>query len=160
MEIANMLKSARNYDRNAASRKTATQNKWVNPDTGEIETMPSMTQQHHKDDTDINVIVRRFGITGQLPQNFKAPLEGDFTNITDYTSAVRLVQEAGDAFAKLPAVQRDRFGNDPAQMLAFLYDGKNREEAIKLGMIPKPPEQTRDAVQAIDELAALLKPKT
>ena len=33
---------------------------------------PSLAQQHMKDECDINVIVERFGVTGQLPG---APLE-------------------------------------------------------------------------------------
>lgn len=156
----NMLRSARNYDRNTVSEHNAYTGLAPDPETGELVRMPSMTQQHHKEETDINTIVRRFGVTGQLPQaGFKTPLEGDFTEITDFASAVRTVENARDAFAKLPAAQRDRFRNDPGEMIAFIQDEKNREEAIKLGMIPKPPEKTRDAVQAIDELATLLKPK-
>ena len=87
-------------------------------------------------------------------------MSGDFTGITDFQSAMEAVVRAQGAFNDLPANVRARFRNDPAEMLAFLEDGKNREEAVKLGLVSPPPEVTRDVVQAVDELAAKLTPKS
>lgn len=116
------------------------------------------TQQSFKDECDINEIVRRFGLTGEIPENWRMPVSGDFTGVTDFHSAMNLVRAAGDAFMELPAAIRAEFRNDPGELLAFLEDDKNREKAVSLGLIPKPPEVTRDAVQAIDELRAVLTP--
>lgn len=144
-----------NYDRDAVSRETAL-NCEIDPVTGEI--VPSMTSQQFADDVDINTIVRRFGLTGQLPQSLSVPLSGDFTGVTDFHSAMNLVVAAQDEFMKLPADVRDRFGNDPGALVAFVSDEANRDEAVKLGIVPPPPERTRDVVQAVDELAAKLSP--
>lgn len=146
-----------NYDRDAASDAARLSFYVTDEETGELVMGKSMTQQQFKKDTDINEIVRRFGLTGQLPDGIGAPQSGDFTGITDFAEAMRQVRAGEEAFAKLPAATRARFGNDPGQMLAFLHDENNRDEALKLGMIKKPPEKTRDVVQAVDELSAILR---
>lgn len=103
-------------------------------------------QQQFKEECDINTIVERFGLTGQLPQNANVPQSGDFTNIDDYHAALNQVIAADAEFMKFPADIRARFNHDPGEMIAFCDDPANREEAIKLGMIPKPAEVTRDVV--------------
>lgn len=103
-------------------------------------TEPSKTQQSFKDDCDINVIVRRFGVTGQLP-NVAAPVYGDFSQIDDFRSAIHAVMDAEDEFMKLDAKIRERFNNDPQELLEFCADTRNIEEAKKLGLVldkPKP----------------------
>lgn len=112
------------------------------------------TQHQFAEDCDINEIVRRFGLTGEMPQNLRMPVSGDFTAVTDFTAAMLAVKEAENEFMRVPADVRARFGNNPAALISFLENVENREEAISLGLIPKPVEKTRDAVQAIDELAA------
>lgn len=113
-----------------------------------------MCQQSFKEECDINTIVRRFGLTGVMPETMRMPLNGDFTNVPDFQTALNMVREASDEFMRLPAEVRKRFGNDPGELMVFLEDEKNREEAVKLGLVNKPPEKTRDVVQAVDELAA------
>jgi len=152
------LRAPRNYDRDQASNDARLHFTVIDEETGELVMGKSMTQQQFKKDSDINEIVRRFGLTGQLPDGINAPQSGDFTGITDFAEAMRQVRAGQDAFAKLPAETRKRFNHDPGEMLAFLHDEKNRDEAIKLGMIKKPPEKTRDAVTAIDDLREVLKP--
>ncbi|WNK12490.1 MAG: internal scaffolding protein [Microvirus sp.] len=119
----------------------------------------NMTQQQFRDEADINTIVRRFGLTGELPADQRAPIFGDFTNVTDFQTAMNAVRKAQEGFDDLPANLRARFNNDPQRMLEFVEDNNNRDEALKLGIIAPPPEKTRDAVAAIDELTATLKPK-
>ena len=41
----------------------------------------SLAIQSARDETDINTIVRRFGLTGELPGDFDMPQSGDFTNV-------------------------------------------------------------------------------
>lgn len=117
------------------------------------------TQQQFAEEVDINTIVKRYGITGELPWSGKVPLSGDFTEVTDFHQAMNLVVQAEQAFAELSADLRKRFEHDPGKLIAFLEDPKNREEAERLGLVNKPPEKTRDAVQAIDDLAAKLAPE-
>lgn len=117
-------------------------------------------QQQFKEECDINEIVRRFGLTGQMPDAVGIPLSGDFTEASDFQTAMQLVRQAEEQFLLLPADVRAQFGNDPGRVIAFLEDEANREKAIELGLVNKPIEKTRDAVQAIDELRSVLTPKT
>ena len=135
-----------NYDRDAASLESAL---FCPPEEG-------MTQAQFAEEADINEIVRRFGLTGQLPENVRVPVSGDFTGVYDFQTAMNAVVEAEEAFMELPGELRARFANDPQRLMEFMADDKNREEAVKLGLVNKPPERTRDMVQAIDELAGKL----
>jgi len=120
----------------------------------------SLAKQSFRDASDINVIVKRFGLTGQLPMgNPRVPMTGDFCDAPDFQTSLNLVLAARQSFERLPAKWRERFGHDPANFLAFVEDEKNHDEAVRLGLIERPPERTRDVVQAVDELAAKLTPK-
>lgn len=148
VDLLPFLRNGVNYDRDAASFAAGT-------DCGD----EVVTVQASKEECDINVIVKRFGLTGELPENFKMPVSGDFTFVGDYQSAMQVMRASDQAFMQVPAELRARFGNDPQQLMDFLENVDNRDEALKLGLLQKPPEKTRDAVMAIDELAAALKPK-
>lgn len=95
---------------------------------------PSLAQQHFKDETDINVLLERFKVTGQMPQGVRLPTYGDFTGVTDFRSAQEAVLNARNAFMDLPASLRARFENDPQKLMDFLADPANSDEAVKLGL--------------------------
>lgn len=99
---------------------------------------PSLTQQQFSEDADINVMLERFKVTGQMPQGVHMPSYGDFTGVTDYRTAVDAVMRASNSFMDLPANVRSRFDNDPQKLLEFVSNEKNRDEAIRLGLVPKP----------------------
>lgn len=98
------------------------------------------TVQSSKEEADINTIVERFGVTGQLPQNVRTPLEGDFTNAIDFRTAMDAVISAQRSFDAMPANVRKRFGNDPGEFVDFSTardpSGKlvNLDEMRKLGL--------------------------
>lgn len=143
------LRAPYSYDADAVSRETGV----------DMTGVADMAQQQFKDEADINTIVKRFGLTGELPENVRLPVSGDFTGIGDFQSAMNAVRAAEESFMQVPAHIRARFGNDPAALIDFLGDDKNRDEALKLGLLRPPPEVTRDAVAAIDDLASKLVPK-
>lgn len=119
------------------------------------------THESFKDECDINTIVERFGLTGELPENVRVPVSGDFTGITDFQSAMNAVRAAEEAFMELPPQVRYRFANNPQKLLEFIEDGSNLEEARKLGLlVDPPPKPARTAVEAIDELAAKMSAPT
>nr|QJB18859.1 MAG: internal scaffolding protein [Microvirus sp.] len=95
----------------------------------------SLAQQQFKDETDINNILRQFNVTGLLPEAPLSPRYGDFTGIVDYQSALNAVIAAEDGFMTLPAETRAMFGNDPEQLINFLDNPGNKDQAIKLGLI-------------------------
>lgn len=105
----------------------------------------SLAKQEFREEADINVIVKRFGLTGQLPPVVRTPQYGDFTGITDYHTAVTAVREAEEGFMELPAQIRDRFHNDPQALLEFLADKDNHAEAQKLGLVKATEPQAQPA---------------
>lgn len=100
----------------------------------------SMAIQSAEEESNINTIVRRFGISGELPNNICMPVSGDFTNAVDFHTAMNLVRQAQEEFVRVPAEIRARFNNDPARFMAFVEDASNYEEALKLGLVNKRPE--------------------
>lgn len=118
------LRTPYNYDTNAVSDETGLK--------CEDETL---AKQSFAEEVDINTIVRRFGLTGELPQNVRIPVSGDFTDVQDFHSAMNAVRLAQESFDAMPADVRTRFGNDPEKFVAFCLDDKNRAEAERLGLV-------------------------
>lgn len=110
-------------------------------DTGELVRDEGKTRQDMADDADINIIVKRYGLTGQLPVvRPKIPLEADFRNAGEFDlgAALRFVRAADAAFMAFPADIRSRFENDATKFVAFVEDPANKDECIRLGLLPKP----------------------
>lgn len=118
------LRTAYNYDPDTVSRETGLEC-----------SDPSLAQQQFKDECDINVLLTRFAITGQLPSGVRAPQYGDFSAVTDYHSALNAVIEADRSFMEMPADIRSRFNNDPGAFVEFCSDPGNHDEAVKLGLV-------------------------
>ncbi len=94
----------------------------------------SRTKQSFKEETDINSIMARFQTTGMLDFVQKhQPQYGDVTAI-DFQTSMESVAKSREMFASLPSKVRDRFNNDPAELLEFLDNPENREEAVLLGL--------------------------
>jgi len=110
------------------------------------------TQQHFKDETDINNILRMFNITGQLPKKAITPQYGDFSGVLDYHTALNAVIAADGEFMTLPANLRARFDNDPQELIEFLNNPENKEEAIKLGLLKKS-EASAQIIESTSEKA-------
>jgi len=130
------LRSAYNYDVDAASNESA---------LSDFE--PSLALQSELEATDINVILKRFGITGQLPTSVRAPQYGDFTGVTDYQSALAAIQLADESFLELPAHVREEFNNDPQLFVDFCSDEANRADAERLGLVMPKAEIVKEIVQ-------------
>jgi phage internal scaffolding protein len=137
------LRTPYNYDRDAATNES-----------GLACEEPSLAQQHHKDECDINNILRQFNITGLLPESPLSPRYGDFTGIGDYHTALNRVIAAQDEFEALPAQIRARFDNDPAQLIEFLENSQNRPEAEELGLVEKATAEAVEVAQNTPEKAA------
>ena len=112
---------------------------------------PSLAQQHMKDECDINIIVERFGVTGQLPVVPLEPSYGDFSGVSDYHSALNAIRASEEAFMALPAKIRAKFDHDPNALLEFLQNETNRDGAIELGLIDGEPV-VQPIVSAVETL--------
>lgn len=101
--------SLRSYDSAEVSRATGR-------DTGK----ETLTQQHFAEEVDVNNIVRRYGLTREMPSGPAGGVYGDFTGIADYQDAVERVAAAQRGFEALPPDVRERFNNDPGRLIAYV----------------------------------------
>lgn len=109
----------------------------------------SLTKQSLTPETDINNILKKFQKTGMVEHLAKGePFYGDVSNIADYQKALNIIQEADDLFMGMSPDIRERFNNNPAEMIAFLEDPKNLDKAIELGMAVKREEKPKETTKA------------
>lgn len=94
------------------------------------------TEQGHKRECDVNLIIKKYDKTGLISHVNK--FEANFGDLTgmDFKEANDLVINANNQFNNLPSHIRKRFNNSPEEFLRFFESDTNREEAIKLGLIP------------------------
>lgn len=97
-----------------------------------------LTQSHMEGVTDVNKIMDRFHKTGVLAsgtrQSGRKPM---FLNLTgqSYHEMLVQLQSVQGSFASLPAKVRKRFAHNPENLLTFLEDDKNLQEAMNLGLL-------------------------
>ena len=96
---------------------------------------PSKAVQSQKDDADINVIVKRFGVTGQLPAAVLLPEYGDFTGIDNYRDAIEAVRTAEEEFLKIPSEVRAKFNHDPQAWLEYVNNPANQQWLAENGYL-------------------------
>lgn len=124
MKIASVfVRSPYNYDMNQAG-----------DDSGLNCLDKSLAQQHMADECDINKLVERYVVTGEIPQNVTPPMQGDFTNAVTYQEALNLMIQARQSFEQLPAKIRNRFENDPGKFIDFTSNEANRDEMRQMGL--------------------------
>lgn len=113
---------------------------------------PSLTVQDQAEEADINVIMRRFGVTGVASQVSVPPSYGDFETVHDFRSALHLIQAAQESFMELPASMRNRFNGDPAEFLDWIEDPKRtRAELEEIGLVTKVVEQGPVKVEVVNK---------
>jgi len=104
----------------------------------------AVTQQHLKEESDINYIVSR-ARRGIPPTNVRAV--GEFRDNYDspesLTDAYARVERAEEAFSSLPARARDELGNDPRNLLKATPEFFSRHGLITPKEEPEAPPQAR-----------------
>lgn len=99
------------------------------------------THQSFKDECNVNYIVEKYTKSGLWSETLRPatnqPMFGDFTNAPDFREAMTRIAEAQADFDALPSSLRKRFSNSPAELLNFISNESNREEAVLLGLIQK-----------------------
>ena len=134
------VRSPYNYDRDAASDESGLKCE-----------DRSLARQEFREECDINTIVARFGLSGELPSGVVAPQYGDFRSIGSYHDAMNAVARANEAFDAMPAEVRSRFQNDPGQFVDFVGNPENRLEAEKMGLVvPRPQVEPAAAAPGSD----------
>lgn len=111
---------------------------------------PTLAQQQFKDQCDVNQIMKKYLKTGTITHinNTRQGVYADLSQVPlDYQEALNTVIRAKDAFQEVPSHIRLRFQNDPGQMLRFLADPANQEEAIKLGLMVRKPKTQETPIE-------------
>lgn len=103
----------------------------------------SGASQEMKDDVNLNVIIKRMGITdGSIPPMATDPsYYGNFMDAPDFRTILDIGREAQEKFNQLPAAIRARFNYDPVALWEFVSDARNTEEAINLGLLTRKPAE-------------------
>lgn len=97
-----------------------------------------MAVQGDKDEADINVMLKRFAVTGQIKTVNRQALFGDFSQVTDLQTALNVARAAQEEWLKLPSDLRWELHQDPARLEAWLSEEANRPLAEKLGLLDPP----------------------
>lgn len=93
------------------------------------------TEQSHKREADVNEIIKKYDKTGLISNvsRFEAKF-GDLTG-DDFKTMQDKITGAINQFNSLPSEIRNRFNNNPGELLRFMENENNRDEAIELGLI-------------------------
>lgn len=108
-------------------------------------TSESKTHQHFRDGTTVDSILKQYATRGidanniglfqqhtaRMPYGIETPLT------FDYQGQLNAIVKVNQYFDSLPARLRDKFRHDPAQMLRFMSDPKNKEACQEMGLFEK-----------------------
>jgi phage internal scaffolding protein len=111
------------------------------------------TKSEFADEANINNIVKRCMNGGAMPTGSRTPFFGDFSEVSDFTQAQTLIAEANAEFELLPSDVREKFGNNVSDLMDFLDDETNLDEAIKLGLAPKPTSEPEIIIENTQKAA-------
>lgn len=104
-----------------------------------------ITKQEHKEECDINTILKQYQQTGIIAHVQSArPTYEDLPSDVDYQNSMNIILAAQDAFDGLPATVRDFYGNDPEKLLNALGDPAQADRLREFGVLkalPPPPEE-------------------
>ena len=118
----------------------------------------SKTDPSWAQDLEAQSVINKYMKTGQwlgTPKGGYDP-EGQLMHV-DLQSAMNIVREATDTFLSLPSELRARFGNSPEAYVAFIQDEKNKDEAVKLGLLVKKSSVPSDADRIVGTVGDLAK---
>lgn len=108
-------------------------------DTGDVQ----RTQQHFKDQCDVNKIMARYNRTGIMSHVNRAQAKyGDFTMLGDFVENADKVVRAQQAFDQLPSELRKEFDNDYTKFFASIGKPEYRDKMVKWGILKEEPKKT------------------
>lgn len=87
------------------------------------------TQQHFKDECDINYLLRHYN---DIPA--PAPIYADCTQYSNLQDCIDKVRAAQDDFSSVPSDIRARFANNPVDFFNFCNNPANFDELVNLGL--------------------------
>lgn len=125
---------------------------------------PSLTQQQFKEDCDINLVLKKYGVHHDyVPGQVAIGIE-NFRDLSiapkDLTEAMAIVQHANESFMDLPAELRRAVGDDARVLLELSSSEEGVEKLKAAGFGAKnAPDASEKASEALRELVSTLKKK-
>ncbi|QXP08131.1 MAG: internal scaffolding protein [Arizlama microvirus] len=97
-----------------------------------------VTEQGHKDECDVNNIIKKYDSTGLLTH--VAKFEAVFADVgsVDFKEALDRQIEIGNRFMELPSEIRKTFENNPVNYLSFLEKPENYAKSVEMGLRKAP----------------------
>ncbi|AXL15207.1 internal scaffolding protein [Microviridae sp.] len=99
-----------------------------------IDPAEGRTEQHHKDECDVNNILKKYKANGviQHVRQYEGKY-GDFSG-EDFQTAMNIIAEGKSMFESVPAYIRAKFDNDPKRFLDFVCDEANESKLVEMGL--------------------------
>jgi hypothetical protein len=101
----------------------------------------ALTEQSHKNECDINLILAQFMETGLMPNmKNKNPQYGDVSEI-DFQDIQNQLANAKTLFEELPEHVKEQFDNEPFKFLQFAENPENNQALVEMGLANAPKEE-------------------
>lgn len=112
------------------------------PSPGYESDLPSLTIQSAREEADINAIMLRYAKTGVISDDVISRRAGVFADVGkfgDYGTLLEAVCSVQEEFEALKPEIREKFNNSPEELINWLQDSANYEEAVRYGLAVKDP---------------------
>lgn len=111
------------------------QHRFNNTHRPTVDTGEGLTEQSHKNETDMNYILRDYTRTGLIRHAQKNQGRYDDVSVQDFHEAMNIVTQSQQMFNELPGQIRARFANNPAEFLSFVQNPANKKEMHDMGIL-------------------------
>jgi len=95
-------------------------------------------EQSHKQEADINNIVRKHGLDLIAKTAAMQTFRYDENPSNDFQEVMQAVITAEQSFNSIPSDIRKKFDNNPAKFMDFIYNPENKQAMIDMGLSPEP----------------------
>jgi len=108
------------------------------------------TEQSHKNEVDINKIIKRHGIDliNKTAAMMAPSMRFDDVTGNDFQEASNIILKATESFNSLPSKLRNQFDNSPAAYLDFVQNPDNSDQLIEMGLM-NPPEPAPVPIEVV-----------
>lgn len=101
----------------------------------QVNTGRGKTEQAHKNECDMNFILKEYQRTGFIRHAKENKGRYDDVSVQDFQEAMFIVKEAEEMFNQLPAGIRKGFEHDPARFLEYVQDPANHADMARRGIL-------------------------
>jgi len=95
-------------------------------------------EQTHKDEVNINNIVKRHGMDLIAKTAALQQFTYDDNPNNDFQETMNMILKAKESFSSVPSEIRKKFDNDPAKFMDFIHNGDNQQQLIDWGLAKAP----------------------